>query len=120
MRELRNALERALLLADGDAIAAADLPAEVRGSAAPLRPAEAAVADLPFVEARRRALDAFDREFLAAALERHGGNVSAATRTLGLHRPSLQKLIARLGLRGDGGGAVGAAGVPPAGGTRRG
>jgi DNA-binding NtrC family response regulator len=113
VRELRNAIERALLLADGDAIAAADLPAEVRGSTAPLRPAEAAAADLPFVEARRRALDAFDRAFLAAALERHGGNVSAAARVLGLHRPSLQKLIARLGLRGDG------AGVPPPGGTRR-
>jgi DNA-binding NtrC family response regulator len=112
VRELRNAIERALLLADGDAIAAADLPAEVRGSTAPLRPAEAAAADLPFVEARRRALDAFDRAFLAAALERHGGNVSAAARVLGLHRPSLQKLIARLGLRGDGA-------VPPPGGTRR-
>jgi DNA-binding NtrC family response regulator len=120
VRELRNALERALLLADGDVIAAADLPVEVRGSTAPLRPSEAAVADLPFVEARRRVLDAFDRAFLAAALERHGGNVSAAARTLGLHRPSLQKLIARLGLRGDGTSAPDGVGVPPPGGTRRG
>jgi transcriptional regulator with GAF, ATPase, and Fis domain len=71
----------------------------VRGSTAPLRPAEAAAADLPFTEARRRALDAFDRDFLAAALERHDGNVSAAARALGLHRQSLQKLLARLGLR---------------------
>jgi DNA-binding NtrC family response regulator len=101
VRELRNALERALLLADGETITAADLPAAVAGSAAPLRPAEAAFAGLPFVEARRRAADAFDRAFLAAALERHGGNVSAAARALGLHRPSLQKLIARLGLRAD-------------------
>ena len=99
VRELRNALERALLLADGDAIAAADLPASVAGSAAPLRPVEAAAAELPFAEARRRALDAFDRAFLAAALERHGGNVSAAARALGLHRQSLQKLLARIGLR---------------------
>jgi len=99
VRELRNALERALLLADSPAIAAADLPPEVRGSAAPLRPAEAAVADLPFVEARRRAIDAFDRAFLVAALERHGGNLSAAARALGVHRQSLQKLLARAGLR---------------------
>jgi DNA-binding NtrC family response regulator len=96
VRELRNALERALLLADGDEIAAADLPATVVGGAAPLRPAEAAAADLPFAEARRRAVDAFDRAFLSAALERHGGNVSAAARALGLHRQSLQKLLNRL------------------------
>jgi DNA-binding NtrC family response regulator len=61
-----------------------------------------AAADLPFAEARRRALDAFDRAFLAAALERHGGNVSAAARTLGVHRQSLQKRLARVGLRGAG------------------
>jgi DNA-binding NtrC family response regulator len=101
VRELRNALERALLLADGETITAADLPAAVAQGGAPLRPAEAAFAGLAFVEARRRAADAFDRAFLAAALERHGGNVSAAARALGLHRPSLQKLIARLGLRAD-------------------
>jgi DNA-binding NtrC family response regulator len=96
VRELRNTLERALLLADGDEIGAADLPAAVTAGRAPLRPAEAAAAGLPFAEARRRALDAFDRAFLAAALERHGGNVSAAARALGVHRQSLQKLLARL------------------------
>ncbi len=99
MRELRNALERALLLADGETITPADLPATVVGSAAPLRPAEAAAADLPFAAARARAATAFDRAFLAAALERHGGNVSAAARALGVHRQSLQKLLARAGLR---------------------
>ena len=99
VRELRNALERALLLAEGDVIAAADLPAAVTGSVGALRPAEAAVAELSFVDARRRALDAFDRAFLAAALERHGGNLSATARVLGLHRQSLQKLLVRVGLR---------------------
>ena len=109
VRELRNALERALLLADGDAITAADLPAAVTaagaasgvpGQAGPaLRPAEAAVAELPWADARRRAAEAFDRAFLAAALERQGGNVSAAARAVGVHRQTLQKLMARLGLR---------------------
>jgi DNA-binding NtrC family response regulator len=107
--ELRNALERALLLAEGDAITAADLPAAVTaagaasgvaGQAGPaLRPAEAAVAELPWADARRRAAEAFDRAFLAAALERQGGNVSAAARAVGVHRQTLQKLMARLGLR---------------------
>ena len=69
------------------------------GSVRGLRPAAAAVAELSFVDARRRALDAFDRAFLAAALERHGGNLSATARVLGLHRQSLQKLLVRVGLR---------------------
>ena len=31
-----------------------------------------------------------------AALERHGGNVSATARAIGLHRQSLQKILRRL------------------------
>jgi DNA-binding NtrC family response regulator len=100
-RELRNALERALVLADGDAIEARDLPASVTSSASPLRPVDAALAELSWADARARALDAFERSFLAASLERHGGNVSATARALGLHRQSLQKMLRRLGLATD-------------------
>ncbi len=98
VRELRNAIERAVVLADGEAIGAADLPVSVAGSTAPLRPAEAALAGLAYAEARERALEAFDRAFLAAALERHGGNVAAAARDLGLHRQSLQRKLRELGM----------------------
>jgi two-component system, NtrC family, response regulator HydG len=101
VRELRNAMERAVVLADGDVIESADLPAPVTSSSAPLRPAEAAIAELPYAEARARALDSFDRAFLGACLERSGGNVSAAARALGLHRQSLQKMLRRIGLAPD-------------------
>ncbi|MBA2244044.1 MAG: sigma-54-dependent Fis family transcriptional regulator, partial [Gemmatimonadetes bacterium] len=96
VRELRNALERAVVLAEGDAIELSDLPASIAGASAPLRPADAALAELPYADARARAVEAFDRSFLAAALERQGGNVSATARVLGLHRQSLQKLLRRL------------------------
>jgi DNA-binding NtrC family response regulator len=98
VRELRNTIERALVLAEGDEIDVADLPASVSGSTTALRPAEAVLAELPFADARQRALEAFDRSFLSAALERHGGNISATARALGLHRQSLQKLLRRLGI----------------------
>jgi DNA-binding NtrC family response regulator len=101
VRELRNAIERAVVLAEGDEIEAADLPPQLLESAAPLRPVDAALADLPFAEARERAVDAFERAYLQAALERHG-NVSAAARALGLHRQSLQKKLRQLGIRGEG------------------
>jgi DNA-binding NtrC family response regulator len=101
VRELRNTIERALVLADGEQIEPCDLPATVSGSAAALRPADAVLAELPYTDARERALDAFDRSFLTAALERHGGNISATARALGLHRQSLQKLLRRLGVRDE-------------------
>ena len=56
-------------------------------------------ADMPFVEARERALREFDRAFLSAALARNGGNIARTARALGLHRQSLQKLLARSDLR---------------------
>ena len=96
VRELRNALERAVVMSADDAIHAADLPPHLRESATPLRADEAVLAELPFVEARDRAVDAFERAYLSAALERHGGNVSATARALGLHRQSLQKMLKRL------------------------
>ena len=96
VRELRNAIERAVVLTDAKTIEARDLPAQVAGSDATLRPEDAALAELSFAEARRRALEAFERPFLTAALERHDGNVSATARTLGVHRQSLQKTLRRL------------------------
>jgi DNA-binding NtrC family response regulator len=102
VRELRNAIERAVVMAEGDAIAAADLPPQVVEGAAPLRGTDAALAGLPYAEARERAVDAWERSFLAAALERAGGNVSAAARALDVHRQSLQKMLRRLGLARDG------------------
>lgn len=54
---------------------------------------------LPFTEARARALEEFDRKFLSAALARHNGNIARTARALGLHRQSLQKLMARRGIK---------------------
>ena len=96
VRELRNVLERAVVLADGDAIDVPDLPAHVSGATTAPGPIDAALADLPYTEARERAVEAFERSFLVAALERHGGNVSATARAIGLHRQSLQKILRRL------------------------
>lgn len=98
VRELRNALERAVLLTDADTIDVGDLPESLTAREGPLRPVDAAIAEFPYHEARDRALTAFERSFLGAALERHGGNVSATARALGLHRQSLQKMMRRLDL----------------------
>ncbi len=100
VRELRNVIEGALVMADGVEICPCDLPASLTKQ----RPMRAMAimeqsADLPFVEARERALREFDRAFLGAALARNGGNIARTARALGLHRQSLQKLLARRDLR---------------------
>jgi DNA-binding NtrC family response regulator len=100
VRELRNALERAVVLAEGTEISAADLPASITHDSGPIRPGDAALAGLAYDEALERARAAFDRAFLGAALERHGGNITRTAETLGLHRQSLQKLMKKVGLSG--------------------
>ena len=99
VRELRNVLERVVVLTEGQLVDVGDLPARVTGAERPVGPVEAALADLPFQDARERAARAFERSYLTAALERHGGNVSATARSLGIHRQSLQKVLKRLGLQ---------------------
>ena len=51
--------------------------------------------DLPYMDARRVLLDAFQRLYVAAQLEASGGNISLAARTTGMDRRSLQRMLAR-------------------------
>ena len=104
VRELRNVMQRALVMAEGEEVLETDLPPEILASDAPLSAGDAASLELPFAEARRRALAAFDRSFLAASFERHDRNVSRAAAALGVHRQTLQKLLTRYGIARPGAG----------------
>ncbi len=83
-REIRNLLERLLLLYDADPITADLLPPEVRGD--PGEPREA-VAVLPPDGVD---LEEVERALIGQALERTGGNKTAAARLLGLSRDTLR------------------------------
>jgi two-component system nitrogen regulation response regulator NtrX len=86
VRELKNTVERMLILASSETLTSADLPYELR--------AGAPSAQSPL---RLRRDDA-EREYLLAALNTHGWNVSAAARSLGMERTHLHKRIKALGL----------------------
>ena len=89
VRELENALARAVALG-GDVIDVGDLPEAVTA-----RP-QATTAPSPGDDLRLRpALDAIERAYIAAALERAGGNQTVAARLLGLSRFGLQKKLRR-------------------------
>jgi DNA-binding NtrC family response regulator len=86
LRQLENAVERAILFTEGSLIRREDLPSEVR-------PCDAAARDpsaLPLRERVREATRSIEREAIIEALRRTEGNVTRAARTLGLSRRGLQ------------------------------
>jgi DNA-binding NtrC family response regulator len=94
VRELRNVVEQAAVLAAGDEIGAEEL--HLGGPAtAP------AAGELSFADAKRRAVEGFEREFLLRALRANDGNVSRAAEAIGMVRQSLQLKIRELGLRDE-------------------
>jgi DNA-binding NtrC family response regulator len=99
VRELRNAVERTAVLAPGDEIAAGDLALPEPGAAADPRAVEGAPPGLSFGEAKRGAVERFERAYLLRALRAHGGNVSRTAEAIGMVRQSLQQKIRELGLR---------------------
>jgi len=94
VRELENALERALILAGEEEIT----PSQLASISAP-PPGRGRAADV-LVDGFD--LDAFERDLIHAALERAGGNKTAAARMLGITRRRLYSRLASLEQREPG------------------
>jgi transcriptional regulator with GAF, ATPase, and Fis domain len=109
VRELGNIVERACSFAEGDLLQADDLPESIRGPDAPRRRQDAhapteplapppSVAaqpihmDLNFRDAKESWLGTFERDYLAAILTRHGGNLSQAARDADVDRKHFRRL----------------------------
>jgi len=90
VREMKNAIERAVVMGTSAEITAEDLPAFARRTN---------LADGGVDRSFKEAVDAFKRDFLAIHLRRSGGNRSLAARNLGLQRTYLSRLIAKYGLQ---------------------
>ena len=103
VRQLRNNVERLLILASGapsQPVTAEMLPAEVAasGSAGALG-AERIIA-LPLREAR----EVFEREYLSAQIQRFGGNISRTANFIGMERSALHRKLKSLGVQTGRGG----------------
>ena len=103
VRQLRNNVERLLILATGDIndpISAEMLPQEVAsGSSGGGAGAERTIA-LPLREAR----EVFEREYLAAQIMRFGGNISRTAAFIGMERSALHRKLKSLGVSPSRGG----------------
>jgi DNA-binding NtrC family response regulator len=129
-RELRNLIERSVILAEvgmepdgvgiGDGVDPAG--AEPEAAAGHLPPADAEMAlgpgdvvpatggrpvvrmevddSVPYRIAKQRLVAEFDARYLKQLLRRHGGNVSRAARAAGLDRMTVHKMLQRVGLAG--------------------
>jgi len=84
VRELDHAVERAVLLAQGDMVRATDLALREGGGSA--------------VRLEDMTLEDVERVLIQKALERAGGNVTQAARALGLSRSAMYRRLQQYGL----------------------
>lgn len=99
VRQLRNNVERLMILArgdDADAPITADLlPAEI-GDVMPRAPnqSDQHIMALPLREAR----ELFEKEYLIAQINRFGGNISRTAEFIGMERSALHRKLKSLGV----------------------
>ncbi len=99
MRELENAVERAVVLCRGEAVSPADLPPAVVGRTAPLvreAPAlgdEASWLSLSYAAAKEAALRRFEKSYVEALMKACDNNISAAARKAGMDRSNFKRVL---------------------------
>ena len=99
VRQLRNNIERLLILTAGEpdtVIDAGMLPSEI-GALVPATPNGAGgekLMSLPLREAR----EVFEREYLVAQISRFGGNISRTAEFIGMERSALHRKLKSLGI----------------------
>jgi DNA-binding NtrC family response regulator len=86
IRELRNTVERAMILVDGDVIGEEQLPPDMQGS----RP-EAAMLRVPL----GMAIDRVEKEYILASLQKNGGNKARTAEILGISEKTLYNKLNR-------------------------
>ena len=93
VRQLESAIERAILLCEGDLITVEDLPLEVRMEA---RPAAEGAFKLP---AEGISFEEFERDLIVQAMERTDYNITKAAKLLGLTFRTLQYRLEKFGIK---------------------
>ncbi|KQY75188.1 sigma-54 dependent transcriptional regulator [Brevundimonas sp. Root1423] len=97
VRQLRNNVERLLILATGDVnepISADMLPQEATNANSTGTLGGERIIALPLREAR----EVFEREYLAAQIMRFGGNISRTAAFIGMERSALHRKLKSLGV----------------------
>jgi two-component system nitrogen regulation response regulator NtrX len=99
VRQLRNIIERTVIMAPGDRLARIDvdmLPTELldSGGSGGLSSATLSIMGSPLREAR----ESFEREYLRVQIRRFSGNISRTASFIGMERSALHRKLKALGL----------------------
>lgn len=100
VRQLRNVLERVMILAPNDRLASIELdmlPAEIVGQDQRVQAGTAML----MAGSLREAREAFEREYLRVQIRRFSGNVSRTASFIGMERSALHRKLKLLGLTDD-------------------
>jgi len=100
VRELRNTIERLLILGEGQVVEAAQVEAVLAPAAgAAVRPEDSVRAVAPAAATLREFRDAAERAWLVGKLRENGWNVAATARAVGTPRSNLYKKLEAYGIR---------------------
>lgn len=102
VRQLRNVIERTLILAPAEGLRRVELdmlPNELTSEPSRLAPGEVtkSIMGTPLREAR----EAFEREYLRVQIRRFSGNISRTAAFIGMERSALHRKLKALGLADD-------------------
>jgi DNA-binding NtrC family response regulator len=99
VRQLRNVIERAVILCEIDEISLNDLP-DLNDGASPSVPIPGTNEELKKVkkEAREKAVRDVEKNFVMQALAENGWNATRAAKRVGLQRPNFQNLMKKHGI----------------------
>jgi len=103
VRQLRNVIERAVILCETDTITIQDLPhlSDIDDIERLMECVPETNAELIRIkkEIRRKAVAKVEKNFLLNALEQNDWNISGAARQTGMQRPNFQNLMKKYGIR---------------------
>ncbi|MBI2394659.1 MAG: hypothetical protein HYV09_34140 [Deltaproteobacteria bacterium] len=95
VRELKNALEHAVIMARGEAVGAADLPRSIRESQPAPKPR---ARSKTLVEMREAWVAPHERKYLTELLSEHEGRVREAAKAAGVNYVTMYRLMKKHGL----------------------
>jgi len=99
VRQLRNVLRRAAVMATGETIEPEDLESLPISGPPPSAPEATVDASLPLKEARDAWSAPLERDYLERVLRHHVGDLDAASAHAGIHRKSFERLLRRHDLK---------------------
>lgn len=98
VRELRNVIERASILEDGEVVTSAHLPADMLNGESGSRSSGSSIVSLP---ADGVSLESVEFELARQAIERTGGNLTRAAKLLDISRDQLRYKLRKSGYNFD-------------------